>query len=97
MVKAADEAATRLVTVLTAIGSRRVRAILAHRRRSLTGDMTAHALLSLDGRILVVNRVGFSEVTRHRVTRITVPAVRDDGRVHGGIRIAAGVIGGIVV
>jgi len=44
--------------------------------------MTTHALLSLDGRILVVDRIGFQEVARRRVTSIALPTVGNHRGVH---------------
>ena len=76
VVEAGDKTASCLMAILTCIRGRRVCRAFADGLRRIALDVTAHALLRLDGWILVVDRCSFREITRRRVTGIAIPAVR---------------------
>jgi len=51
--------------------------------RPYAATLTGHTLLSLDGRVLVVDRVGFFEVASRSVARIALPSRWRPRGVHG--------------
>src|SRR5512143_3019897 len=97
VVEARRKAAAGLVALLAHIRRRRVCRAFADGLDDIACDMTTHALLSLDGRILMVDRIGFLEITCRRVTRVAFPAVGIHGGMHGVTWMAPGKIDRIVV
>ena len=59
--------------------------------------MTTYALLGLNDWILMIDRIGFLEITRRSVTGIAIPAIRIHCGMHGIRWMALGKIDGIIV
>lgn len=97
MVEACGKAAAGLMAMLALIRRRRVSCALADRLRCVAIGVATYTLLGLDGRILVIDRIGLHEIARRGVTRIAIPAVRIDGGMHGIRGMSPGIIGRIVV
>ena len=83
VVETPSETTAGLVALLARIRCRRVRCAFADRANDIACDMATHALLRLDGWILVVDRIGFQEITRRGVTSVALPTVGIHGGVHG--------------
>ena len=97
VVEARSKATAGLMAMLALIVRRRVGATFADGLSRIAVGVTAYALLGLDGRILVIDRIGLHEITRRGVTRIAIPTVRIDGGMHGIRWMFSGVIDRIVV
>ncbi len=85
------------MALLTRIRRRRVSGPFADGPNRIARNMTGYALLSLDRRILVVDRIGFLEAASRRVTRIAVPPVGIHGGMHRVTWMALGKVDRVVV
>lgn len=97
VVESADEAAACLMALLTLIRRHRVDRAFADRRGGIARGVAVHARLAFYCSVLMVDRVGFQEVARGRVTSIALPAILIHGRMHRVARMALGEIGRVVV
>lgn len=97
VVEARNKSAACLMALLTQVRRRRVRRAFADRSSRVARDVAADARLGFDGRILVVDRIGFQEIAGRRVARIAFPAVGVDGGMHGITWMGPRAIGRIVV
>ena len=97
VVEAGGKTAAGLMTILAGIRRRRVRRAFADGFHRIAGRMTTDAGLGLDGRILVVDRIGFLEIARGGVTGIALPTIGVHGGVHRIHGMALGQVDRIVV
>ena len=65
--------------------------------KRIARDMTTYALLGLNDWILVVDRIGFLEITRRSVTGIAIPAIGIHCGMHGIRWMTLGKINRIVI
>ena len=79
----ARKATAGLMALLTQVRRHRVvcSCTLADGSRDIARRMAAYARLSLDRRVLVVDRIDFLEVASRRVTSIAIPTLRIGGGV----------------
>jgi len=82
VVEARYKSAAGLMALLTQIRRRRVRWTLTDGSSGIACDMATYTRLGLDGRILVVDRIGFQEIACRGVTRIAFPAIGIDCGMH---------------
>ena len=82
VIKARSKAAASLVAILARICGRRVSAAFADGFNRIACDMTTDAGLGFNGRLLVVDWIGFQEITGRGVTGIAFPAIRINGAMH---------------
>ena len=97
VVEARRKGAAGLMALLTRIRRCGVRWAFANGAGSIARDMTTYALLRLNGRVLVIDRIGFQEIAGRRMARITVPAVGINGGVHGIAWVRPGGVDRVVV
>ena len=81
VVEARDKATAGLMALLTQVRRLRVGRTFADRSRGIGYHMAAYARLSLDRRVLVVDRIDFLEVASRRMTSIAIPTLRIGGGV----------------
>ena len=97
VVEARGKTATGLMAILAHIRRRRVRPAFADGFNRTAVDMATYARLGLNGWILVIDRIGFLEITCRGVTCIAIPTIRINGVMHRIRRMALGKIDRIVV
>ena len=91
------ETAAGFMALLTLIRRCRMHWAFADGTSGIACDMTAYALLGLDGRILVVDRIGLQEIASRRMTCIALPAVGVGSGVHRITRVRPRLIDRVVV
>jgi hypothetical protein len=97
VVEARGKAATGLMAILAHGRRRGVRRASADRLSGSAVGMAANARLGLNGRILVIDRIGLHEITCSGVTGIAFPTIRVHRGVHGIRWMALGKIYRIIV
>lgn len=97
VVEARGKATAGLMALLARVRRPRVVRTFADGSRRIAYHMTGYARLSLDRRVLVVDRIDFLEVASRGVTRVAVPAVRIHRRMHGINRMGLGEIDRVVI
>ncbi len=99
VVEARDKTTAGLMALLAQVRRPRVVRTFADGSRRIAYHMTGYARLSLDRRVLVVDRIDFLEFASRRVTSVAVPALRIGGgvcRTEWG-SLARGLVGRIIV
>ena len=99
VVEARDKTTAGLMALLTQVRRLRVGHTFADGSRRIACHMAAYARLSLDRRVLVVDRIDFLEVASRRMTSFAIPTLRIGGGVcrTDWASLARGVVGRFIV